>query len=211
MIRFPSFPFMTSKTLAELKPTPVEPRPTFKIAQDLTQTAIDKLATRKKELEASIALASAELAHTASTLEALGQARQSFREGNTKHTAAQLKDVKIGDLIVDGAITPYTIGGREWIPEDADWKDYEYLSDNLNIPPHWYPFHSGEAFATMLANPNRPEIRKKAVPREATGLTVKELAEKGVKLYEPAMDARPRHPQHPETGGSGAPAKPPKR
>lgn len=119
MIRFPSFPFMTSKTLAELKPVAAEPRATFKIAQDLTQTAIDKLAARKKELEASIALASAELAHTASTLEALGQARQSFREGNTKHTAAQLKDAKIGDLIVDGALSPYAVTSAPLNPDDV--------------------------------------------------------------------------------------------
>ena len=118
MIRFPSFPFMTSKTLAELKPTPAEPRSTFQIAQDVTGKAIDKLAARKKELEASIALASAELAHTASTLEALGQARQSFREGNTKHTAAQLKDAKIADLIVDGSLSPYALQSAPFNPED---------------------------------------------------------------------------------------------
>lgn len=67
-----------------------EPRATFKIAQDLTQTAIDKLAVRKKELEATIATASAELAHTVTTLEALEQAKQAYREGNTVAAAQSM-------------------------------------------------------------------------------------------------------------------------
>jgi hypothetical protein len=110
MIRFPSLHFLGNSHLPrhsvipvtprivapinlpspELDPAPPVPRPTFKMAQDLTVQAIDKLAARKKELEATIATASAELAHTASTLEALGQARQSFREGNTVATAQSI-------------------------------------------------------------------------------------------------------------------------
>ena len=115
-MRFPFFPFVSINTPAADQPAP--PRPTFKIAQDVTRTSIDRLAARKKELEASIANASAELAHTTGTLDALMAAQQSYREANTVATAQSndgvnvtmsAKHLTVEELVAGGLLAAFEV------------------------------------------------------------------------------------------------------